>query len=260
MDLGVHQFEVAHHTTGASFGKIQRLNLYATNDSYDSVNPTGVLVEVGLKGRRFADGARMSVARRAWNAHSELAQLSQCIARRRPRGGHGFQRLLCIRVVRHHHRNHHFVDQAECLRNAAERKAQIPCCRLQGGEHAAPRQVADLLGVQRLDALLEIELREIGAKRVQRQRVRRVVAQHRLGGLAHRLEGTRDSLLNRAEHNHPPQRRQQLSFSVAASASLGDGIHARQRAPDFREADIHASFHQRCRNQPDRLAILQSLT
>ena len=57
----VHPFEVAFHTTGASFGKIQKLELYATNESYDSVNPTGVMAEVGLKGKRFADGAKMAV-------------------------------------------------------------------------------------------------------------------------------------------------------------------------------------------------------
>ena len=61
MDLGIHQFEVAHYTTGASFGRIEKLNLYTTNESYDSVNPTGIMVELGLKGKRFADNAKMTV-------------------------------------------------------------------------------------------------------------------------------------------------------------------------------------------------------
>jgi predicted dehydrogenase len=61
MDLGIHQFEVAHYTTAASFGKIQKLSLYTTNDAYDTANPTGVEAELGLKGKNFADGATMKV-------------------------------------------------------------------------------------------------------------------------------------------------------------------------------------------------------
>ncbi len=58
----VHPFEVVYNTTGASFGKITKLNLYATNDSYSATNPTGVMAELGLKGERFADGALMKVS------------------------------------------------------------------------------------------------------------------------------------------------------------------------------------------------------
>jgi predicted dehydrogenase len=57
----VHPFEVAYHATGASFGKMGRLNLYAVNESYDGANPSGVLAEVALKGKRFAEGAKMNV-------------------------------------------------------------------------------------------------------------------------------------------------------------------------------------------------------
>lgn len=57
----VHPFEVAYYSVGASFGKIQSLKLYSTNESYSSSNPTGVMADVELKGKRFADGARISV-------------------------------------------------------------------------------------------------------------------------------------------------------------------------------------------------------
>ncbi len=57
----VHPYEIAYHTTGASFGKMQRLALYATNEAYGGTNPTGVLAEVPLKGKRFAEGAKMEV-------------------------------------------------------------------------------------------------------------------------------------------------------------------------------------------------------
>lgn len=57
----VHPFEVAYHATGASFGKIGKLSLYAVNESYDTVNPSGVMAEVALKGKRFAEGARIKV-------------------------------------------------------------------------------------------------------------------------------------------------------------------------------------------------------
>ncbi|MDE1865934.1 MAG: hypothetical protein KGH94_04840 [Candidatus Micrarchaeota archaeon] len=57
----VHPFEVAYRSVGAAFGKIQSLKLYATNNSYDTVNPTGVMAEVELKGNRFAEGAKIVV-------------------------------------------------------------------------------------------------------------------------------------------------------------------------------------------------------
>jgi predicted dehydrogenase len=57
----VHPFEVAYSSTGASFGKMQALRLYSTNESYDRSNPTGVMAEVDVKGRNYADGAKMVV-------------------------------------------------------------------------------------------------------------------------------------------------------------------------------------------------------
>ena len=43
------------------FGKISNLKLYATNESYDTVNPTGYMAEIALKGKHFANGAVMEL-------------------------------------------------------------------------------------------------------------------------------------------------------------------------------------------------------
>ena len=57
----VHPFEVAYHSAGASFGKIGKLDLYVVNGSYDGANPSGVMADVALKGKRFTEGAKMRV-------------------------------------------------------------------------------------------------------------------------------------------------------------------------------------------------------
>jgi predicted dehydrogenase len=57
----VHPFEVAYYATGVYFGKISKISLYTINQSYSGTNPSGIMVELGLKGKRAADGAVMTV-------------------------------------------------------------------------------------------------------------------------------------------------------------------------------------------------------
>jgi predicted dehydrogenase len=57
----VHPFEVAFYSTAASFGKIQALKLYTTNATYDTTNPTGIMAEVLLKGKNYAENSKMVV-------------------------------------------------------------------------------------------------------------------------------------------------------------------------------------------------------
>jgi predicted dehydrogenase len=58
----VHPFEIAYYSTGCSFGRIDRLSLYSTNESYDASNPTGVMAELAVKGKLFSEGAKISVS------------------------------------------------------------------------------------------------------------------------------------------------------------------------------------------------------
>lgn len=57
----IHPFEVAYYTTGAYFGKITNLNLYVTNPSYSDKDPSGLMAEMPLKGKRVAEGATIRV-------------------------------------------------------------------------------------------------------------------------------------------------------------------------------------------------------
>lgn len=58
----IHPFEVVYHTTKADFGAIEKLRLYATNESYDDKNPTGIFASLNVSGSKFMQGATFNVS------------------------------------------------------------------------------------------------------------------------------------------------------------------------------------------------------
>jgi predicted dehydrogenase len=58
----IHVFEILYYAARPSFGKIENLELYEVDSSYDTGNPTGIFAELGLSGRLFGDGARLAAS------------------------------------------------------------------------------------------------------------------------------------------------------------------------------------------------------